>query len=236
MIEVDVWKVIQQNLNEGETLDGERTKLTRLAREHMWRHRFGRRGLYERIKADEDAIRQCEELLKKHGTFGDLHSVLKKNSEVWRRYREVWFGEHVKGYLGEIAMHAYFQVDWHQVYRFNNIEVSGHQPDGLLGKDYDYSYDVKTRSKNKWGLAVYNEVLVDDFYVLAHLYKDKVYLIAYTSKEELEPTKEHSRFDNYWMPASNMHPIEYLAPAGALGSDVYLGFEKQKVTQRLPRN
>jgi len=231
MIKVDVGKVVTKNLNEGETLEGEGYKLKLLALNHMWSDRYGKRGLYARIKASEDMIKQCDEIVRRATfTFSELHAVLKRDPEVWGLYYDVR-RFHFISFSGEIAMHHMLGKDWHLVYEFNRLGV-GHQPDGFIGSQ---TYDLKTRDRNKWGLPVYNEVLRDDYYVLAHYYENHVYLIGYSTREELMPTRAHSKFNNYWMPTRKMHPIEYFKPEFLhSGLSVYLGFKEPKITRILP--
>jgi hypothetical protein len=231
MIEADAEEIICENLREGENLDGEKNKLKVLAFNHMWKHRFGARGLYVRIHASKEMIAELELKLKSSELFGNYHDILKKDQEVWRRYLEVWW-EHGKSYYAEIAIHYLLGKDWHLVYEFNDLNFWGHLPDGYLN---DAPYDVKTRQKNKWGLAVYSEVLQDDYYILAHFYDDLVHLIGYTTKEKLEPTKATSRFNNYWMPACMLHSIEYFTPEKvSLGFNYILGSEEPPATRKIP--
>lgn len=229
MIEVDIGKIIKNTLNSDETTNGVIHEFTGMALNNMWNHWKGKRSLEEQIKPTKDMALRIGDLLKRSHTFGKLHEILSEDKQVWNRYLDVR-RNHFVSYLSEAAMHYALGKDWRLVYQFNDSTFRGHQPDGYLGS---YSYDVKTRTKNREGLAVYNQNLKDYFYVLAHYFRKMIYLVGYASKSELYGHGRSSS-GSFWMPVHKLHPIENFVSGAVASLNIYIGKEQLGVTRHLP--
>jgi hypothetical protein len=193
MIEVNYEKVILDSLHEGETVkDAYFDKMSRIACSFMsayWR------SLKQEWFPSEYIT-----------TYQQFIAHIKHDETLRRKFHERW-RRHMIGYTGEVAVHHILGNDWREIFEFNDVHDK-HQPDGFIGAD---SYNVKTREKNKWGLSVYDDVLQEKFYVLAHYAASCVRLVGYALAGELE---EHvrDRRGHYWMHRKELHRIEYFSP------------------------
>ncbi|MGD0159445.1 MAG: hypothetical protein ABSB89_04025 [Candidatus Bathyarchaeia archaeon] len=117
---------------------------------------------------------------------------------------------HWVGYFGEIAVHTLLGEPWRLVFKFNDVNVWPHQPDGFIGAQ---PYNVKTRVKNKWGLTFKETTLKESFYVLGlnAAHENSVHLIGYATADELLQNPR-DRFTNFWCKREELHPIEYFKP------------------------
>lgn len=149
---VNVRKVIESSLREGQSSDRVIEGLRHLARLHMIRH-F--EGLMRDLYLDPKMTRR---------EFYELYHSSPSDSQLKRRFRDVQ-ENHLYGYFGEIAVLSALGRDWHHVYKANNI----HKYDMPDGEVDGYKYDVKSKHKDDDGLSVEEAKIKYDFYILVHL-------------------------------------------------------------------
>lgn len=192
MIKVNPYAVIEGNLREGETLQGELEKLKGLALAWLWHFK---EDMFRQINADRWLSTRLAA-----APLSEVEEIMYDNydrSVLERYHRRI--REHLQGYFGEVALHTWLHADWHLVYKFNAL--GAHQPDGYIGAE---TYNVKTRGENKWGLSVQG-ALLEDYYILAHEFSGYVYVIGFALKDEVEMRRELG----FGFPARLLHPIEF---------------------------
>jgi len=223
MIVVNVGKVIDASLREGETREKIVNKLYATARDWILRD-FSWYKQHNEVQ-DDLSFNEFQLKLKADALFKLAHQPKYVNC----------LRKHFAGYLGEIAVHYLLGEDWRLVFKFNDVNVREHQADGYFGGMPQISYNVKTRLKNEWGLTAGTRYrLQEGFYVLAHYRAGFIRLVGYASRDELE-RHPRSKFGNYDMPREELHPIEYFTRSRVFdGLKAWCGRRWNDVSKLLP--
>ena len=176
---IDIQKVIRESLREGETYEGVNEELRKLALMHMIRD-F--KGLSERLTLPSAMTREEFYARYKAKTFTATEK---------QRLCEIIY-DHKVGYLGEMSVHMSLKRDWHDVFKYNAINVKYNLQDGEVHEgDACLTFDVKTHHKDLCGLSIAADRVRCDLYIVCHWIEARMHILGYATRADVLSAHEN---------------------------------------------